>query len=299
MTRQDAPQQQSTATTAATTTTMIEWTAEEVERFHHALSVFEEGQWKEIATYIGTSRSPQQIQAYYESCIAPTKRSGGQRRRRSWEDGHARGGPATPSTQARPNYLHPPPSLARPFLPSPRHTPTGSSSANGRRSMEAMFNGVLDLFPGTTFRDKLIKFYYEYNPSKVNEVDQILIQFRNREVRLFLNLAVKYRLTQNLPPELVDITKRNLLRATTPKQSQDSNLRMLSSIVPSSTTATMTNGTSSSFLTRPIAGRVSPTESLPTLRSYVGQSTPSLPPVSAAMDVPTWSNPQPPAPYLV
>ncbi|CAK4609694.1 unnamed protein product [Aphanomyces euteiches] len=165
--------------------------------------------------------------------------------------------------------------------------------------MEAMFNVVLDLFPGTTFRDKLIKFYYEYNPSKVNEVDQILIQFRNREVRLFLNLAVKYRLAQNLPPELVDITKRNLLRATTPKQSQDSNLRMLSSIVPSSTTATMTNGTSSSFLTRPIAGRVSPTESLPTLRSYVGQSTPALPPVSAAMDVPTWSNPQPPAPYLV
>jgi hypothetical protein len=44
----------------------------------------------------------------------------------------------------------------------------------------------------------LVAFYQKYNPSKINEVDKVLIKYKNNEELLFRNLAKKYNLDPSL-----------------------------------------------------------------------------------------------------
>jgi len=50
------------------------------------------------------------------------------------------------------------------------------------------------LFNGRTARDLLLQFYQEKNPSKVGEVDKLLMKYRGNEEQMFRNLAKKYQL---------------------------------------------------------------------------------------------------------
>ncbi|ETW02335.1 hypothetical protein H310_05872 [Aphanomyces invadans] len=295
------------------------WAQDEVHRLTHALSIFHDGQYHDIAKVIGT-RSPQQVQMYLQKHRdALSKRQVGHRRRRSWEEGqptnsapppmvpptpplHVTPPTAPPSSmanqrqrQSHPTYLHPPPSLARPTLPSPRHA--SSTPRNGtNRSVESMCDSVLNQFPGATYRDKLLNFYYRFNPSKVHEVDHILGLFRNRELRLFLNLSLKYKLSESMPQELITQRIRSLQRTPTPtgasSDAQDSNLRLLSSIVPPPQTFHDTRP----FLPSPMAlqqhhGHGGGSSVLPTLRPPLAALTPAATAVSTgrSLSAASWS----------
>ncbi|RHY14007.1 hypothetical protein DYB25_001412 [Aphanomyces astaci] len=255
------------------------WAQDEVHRLTQALSMFPDGQYLDMAKYIGT-RSPQQVQMYVQKHRdALSKRQVGHRRRRSWEEGqphHVVPSGSTPSSSAsqpsshrqrqpvHPTYLHPPPSLARPTLPSPRlATPRNS------RSLASMGDSVLIQFPGTSYREKLLNFYYKFNPSKVHEVDHILDLFRNRELRLFLNLSLKYQLSESMPAELITQRLRSIQRTPT-LTSEDSNLRLLSTVVPPPQPFHDTRP----FLPSPMALRHG-NGSLPTLRPPLISLTPT------------------------
>lgn len=49
-------------------------------------------------------------------------------------------------------------------------------------------------FAGRTPRDMLSAFYQKYNPSKVAEVDRILLKYQGKEEQMFRQLANKYNL---------------------------------------------------------------------------------------------------------
>lgn len=50
------------------------------------------------------------------------------------------------------------------------------------------------LFGGRSARDLLHSFYQQYNPTKVSEVDKLLVKYQGNEEQMFRNLAKKYNM---------------------------------------------------------------------------------------------------------
>jgi len=83
-------------------------------------------------------------------------------------------------------------SSASPFGGTAAPTPFGAPSPSPMQSTSQR------LFNGKTARDLLMQFYQEKIPSKVAEVDKILIKYSGKEEQLFRNLAKKYQLNPSV-----------------------------------------------------------------------------------------------------
>lgn len=84
-------------------------------------------------------------------------------------------------------------------VPSPFGPPaTQSTSSFGVAPQAAPPSSTPVLIGGREPRDVLVAFYQKYNPSKLNEVDKVLIKYKNNEEHLFRNLAKKYNLDPSL-----------------------------------------------------------------------------------------------------
>ena len=84
---------------------------------------------------------------------------------------------------------------------SQQSTPFGGNSGStttfgGGANTSGGFGAQASLGGGGDYRSMVTKFYQQYNPTKVSDVDKVLMKYRGQEQKMLANLSKKY----NLPP---------------------------------------------------------------------------------------------------
>jgi hypothetical protein len=75
--------------------------------------------------------------------------------------------------------------------------------AGWREITEGMANNVTSIF---TWRSKLLAFYEEHDPSKIQNVDNILVKYFGREIHLLDFLRKKYNVKASFHSEMLDFS---------------------------------------------------------------------------------------------
>jgi len=97
--------------------------------------------------------------------------------------------PATPFSSSA--FGSTPTTSGSPFGQAPAPPPTATVGSNPSSK-----------FGGRNPRDILVSFYQSKNPSKINDVDKVLMKYAGKEEQLFINLAKKY----NLDPSMFGVS---------------------------------------------------------------------------------------------
>jgi hypothetical protein len=126
---------------------------------------------------------------------------------------------SAPTVSASPFGATPTPGAAAPLAPTPfsQAAPSPFASPPPAASSSA-FGGVLGgggTFSSGSARDRLVSFYRQHNPSKVEEVDKLLTKYQGNEEQLFRNLAKRY----NLDPAVFGLPSTPSLGSTPPPPS--------------------------------------------------------------------------------
>lgn len=109
-----------------------------------------------------------------------------------------------PSTSAPSPFSSAPVSQSSPFS-----TNVSSQSPFGTPSAPVVATASGN-FGGRSPRDLLLQFYQQHNPSKIGEVDRLLVKYQGNEEQLFRNLAKRY----NLDPSLFGLSATPSMTST-------------------------------------------------------------------------------------
>jgi len=74
----------------------------------------------------------------------------------------------------------------------------GGGAQNQSPATPSPAGGGASAFGGRNPRDMLTAFYQQYNPSKLAEVDRLLVKYQGKEEQMFRNLAKKYNLNPSV-----------------------------------------------------------------------------------------------------